>query len=258
MKSKSLVAVSPQHVVEREELGAAQGHKHPARAVEAEIVDQSFAVFYRYRVYFTRDLFAPSNSALRDVLTLDGRQKPKLVIVAETQVLEHQPALESLIKEYVNKNQLNIAGEILRIPGGESIKQTPDAVERILDAIHLRGIDRHSYVLAIGGGALLDAVGYAAAIAHRGAYGQATGHVLEAAAAHHGAGRRGLSETADYLQHQKTAEDLPQKRFPDLPYGHWLLSKLMPKSFSTEARIRCWSRATKRRIETNPDRCRAT
>jgi 3-dehydroquinate synthase len=41
-------------------------------------------------------------------------------------------------------------------------------VERVLDAIHLRGIDRHSYVLAIGGGALLDAVGYATAIAHRG------------------------------------------------------------------------------------------
>ena len=35
-------------------------------------------------------------------------------------------------------------------------------------AIHEYGIDRHAYVLAVGGGALLDMVGYAAATAHRG------------------------------------------------------------------------------------------
>ena len=34
--------------------------------------------------------------------------------------------------------------------------------------IHAADLDRRSYVIAIGGGAMLDAVGYAAAIAHRG------------------------------------------------------------------------------------------
>ena len=35
-------------------------------------------------------------------------------------------------------------------------------------AINVHGVDRHSYVVVIGGGAVLDAVGYAAATAHRG------------------------------------------------------------------------------------------
>jgi 3-dehydroquinate synthase len=41
-------------------------------------------------------------------------------------------------------------------------------VEAILEATHVQGIDRHSYIAAIGGGAVLDMVGFAAAIAHRG------------------------------------------------------------------------------------------
>ena len=42
------------------------------------------------------------------------------------------------------------------------------AVELILRKINDHDLDRRSYVIAIGGGAMLDAVGYAAAIAHRG------------------------------------------------------------------------------------------
>ena len=41
-------------------------------------------------------------------------------------------------------------------------------MEWILAAIDERAVDRHSYVLALGGGALLDVAGYAAAVAHRG------------------------------------------------------------------------------------------
>ena len=40
--------------------------------------------------------------------------------------------------------------------------------QRILQTIHDAALDRHSYVGAIGGGAVLDVVGYAAAMAHRG------------------------------------------------------------------------------------------
>lgn len=41
-------------------------------------------------------------------------------------------------------------------------------MERILKAINDNRICRHSFVVAIGGGAVIDMVGYAAAIAHRG------------------------------------------------------------------------------------------
>ena len=55
------------------------------------------------------------------------------------------------------------------MPGGEAVKADdslgPRSLGSCIDAAHL---DRHSYVLAIGGGAFLDAVGFAAATAHRG------------------------------------------------------------------------------------------
>ncbi len=35
-------------------------------------------------------------------------------------------------------------------------------------AVHDAGLDRHSYIAVIGGGALLDVGGFAAATAHRG------------------------------------------------------------------------------------------
>jgi 3-dehydroquinate synthase len=57
---------------------------------------------------------------------------------------------------------------MLVVPGGEPAKNDPELVNNILEAIEAHGIDRHSYVMAIGGGAVLDMVGYAASIAHRG------------------------------------------------------------------------------------------
>ncbi len=56
----------------------------------------------------------------------------------------------------------------LVVPGGEAVKNTRDLVDQLHAEIERHGIDRHSCVLAIGGGALLDAAGFAAATAHRG------------------------------------------------------------------------------------------
>ena len=52
--------------------------------------------------------------------------------------------------------------------GGEQVKNAPQYLSQTLQAIDNNGIDRHSFVAAIGGGAFLDMVGYASAIAHRG------------------------------------------------------------------------------------------
>jgi 3-dehydroquinate synthase len=54
------------------------------------------------------------------------------------------------------------------VPGGERVKTEPALVTAVHEAIHRAGLDRHSYVVAVGGGAVLDMVGYAAATAHRG------------------------------------------------------------------------------------------
>jgi 3-dehydroquinate synthase len=63
---------------------------------------------------------------------------------------------------------LELAAPVLVIPGGEQCKNEHGPTDRVLQAIHDASLDRHSYVAAIGGGAVLDVVGYAAAMAHRG------------------------------------------------------------------------------------------
>ncbi len=54
------------------------------------------------------------------------------------------------------------------LEGGEQVKNNPEYVDILHKAIHDAGLCRHSYVVALGGGALIDVVGYAAATAHRG------------------------------------------------------------------------------------------
>ncbi|WP_197734072.1 hypothetical protein [Sphingobacterium daejeonense] len=41
-------------------------------------------------------------------------------------------------------------------------------MDNIIQAVDQYGIDRHSYIVGIGGGAILDLVGFAATISHRG------------------------------------------------------------------------------------------
>src|SRR5690606_31677250 len=53
-------------------------------------------------------------------------------------------------------------------PVAQSLKTPQSSVDRISESVGRYGIDRHSSIMAIGGGAVLDDVGYAAAIAHRG------------------------------------------------------------------------------------------
>ena len=66
-----------------------------------------------------------------------------------------------------HENDLSLKG-IHILPGGELIKNDDEVVDRIYRDIERERICRHSYVGAIGGGAILDTVGYAAATAHRG------------------------------------------------------------------------------------------
>jgi 3-dehydroquinate synthase len=133
-----------------------------------DVLEQCFEVTFRYPIFFTRDLFATTNGVLRDVLKSERKEKPKLLAVADRGFLQHHTELECKLLTYADEHKLDLVGPVLQLSGGENIKQTAEGVSQVLEAIHQGGIDRHSYVLAIGGGAILDAVGYAAAIAHRG------------------------------------------------------------------------------------------
>ncbi|WP_262886869.1 dehydroquinate synthase/iron-containing alcohol dehydrogenase family protein [Mucilaginibacter humi] len=80
-----------------------------------------------------------------------------------------QPELADKIRRYFAiHTAAQLIPEIILMPGGETVKNDESHFNRLLDIINQYSIDRHSYVAAIGGGSLLDMVGYAAAVSHRG------------------------------------------------------------------------------------------
>ena len=135
-----------------------------------DYLQQSFSVPFQYRVYFTEHLFSASNTLLHDYL-LQGAtvNKKKILFVIDDGVLQHHENLLQHIKAYFqNITAVELVDDFIIIPGGESCKNTTTHFDAILQAVNMHGIDRHSYIAAIGGGAVLDVVGYAAAVAHRG------------------------------------------------------------------------------------------
>jgi 3-dehydroquinate synthase len=135
-------------------------------------IDQAVRVSFRYPVHFTTDLFSPNNPLLRDVLAGDGvpSGSTKVLCVVDSEVAEHHRRLPGAIAAYFQPpdGSLTLVAPPVIVNGGESVKNDPAQVMSVHRAIHQYGIDRHAYVLAVGGGALLDMVGYAAATAHRG------------------------------------------------------------------------------------------
>ena len=136
-----------------------------------EPIHQCVPVTFHYDVHFTTGLFDLDNPLLAQTIAADGQQTPKRAIaVVDAGVLEHHPQLLAQIAAYSQHygDILSIVDEPAIVPGGEAAKNDPSLIEQIHQIIEQVGLCRHSYVLAIGGGAVLDMVGYAAATAHRG------------------------------------------------------------------------------------------
>ncbi|GAB3532443.1 3-dehydroquinate synthase [Pontibacter brevis] len=134
-------------------------------------IEQSFSVQFRYGVYFTKDLFNPENNLFSDVLQQDNGTAPrKVFFVIDSGVAAAHPNLTEQIKQYAfrYKEVMKLLAEPMLITGGEEVKNSTQLLQKLLEAVNDYGIDRHSYFVAIGGGAVLDMAGFAAAIAHRG------------------------------------------------------------------------------------------
>ncbi|KQS31398.1 3-dehydroquinate synthase [Dyadobacter sp. Leaf189] len=137
-----------------------------------QTIQQRFQIEYNYAVYFTQQLFSANNPLLKDFFNgflEEGFQRKALVIVDEGFAAFH-PTLSEEIKMYFTTAvpQIQLAANIMIIPGGEACKNDPALFESLVEAVDVHGIDRHSFVIGIGGGAVLDLVGYAAAVSHRG------------------------------------------------------------------------------------------
>lgn len=139
--------------------------------VHSRVIEQSIQVPYTYPVLFTRDVFHPDNDLLAEVCARDGAgHVRKVLVVIDGGVAEAYPDLVPAIDVWFSAHggQLQLVRAPMLVSGGEEIKNDMSNVDQIHAEIDAGGIDRHSYVVVIGGGAILDTVGYAAATAHRG------------------------------------------------------------------------------------------
>lgn len=129
--------------------------------------DFDIPVTFKHRIIFTRDAFSEKNTALAEVLAEGGGRRA--LVFLEKSVGESWARLNDEIHGYFDAIDIDFRG-IRTFVGGEPCKADQKLVQDIWLEIDKNHIDRHSYVLAIGGGAFLDAVGYAVGTAHRGVH----------------------------------------------------------------------------------------
>lgn len=126
---------------------------------------------HEHRLIFTRDVFAPGNQTLAEVLTpREAGEKVRALVLWDGGLDKPFPGFAAKITQWFagQGEALSLAAEPVALAGGEQVKNDFSQLERIWSAINDSGLCRHSYILAIGGGAVLDLVGFAAATAHRG------------------------------------------------------------------------------------------
>lgn len=138
--------------------------------MQLQPIKQSFQVQYDYQLYFTSGLFALENQMFVNLIADYKDFEPvKLLFVLDDGVKHHHPTLIPQIEDYCKAHRQTIKyTDTLVLPGGEQVKNSDTAIESVLKGVNDNKICRHSFVVVIGGGAVIDMVGYAAAIAHRG------------------------------------------------------------------------------------------
>jgi len=141
-----------------------------ARAPDPSAVHvQRFSVPFEYPVVFSRGLLDPANGALAWAMGRhDPADAPRALFVLDEGFAGHWPGVTEAIEAYAAHHSFALAGPVRSVPGGEAAKADHATVDTVLGWIGQERLDRHAFVVALGGGAMLDAVGYAAALAHRG------------------------------------------------------------------------------------------
>jgi 3-dehydroquinate synthase len=135
------------------------------------IIRRSFQVSYELQVQFTQNVFEPTNLVLKTVLDEEKNGRPhKVIVILDEALARTQADLSHRVEAYfeTHAERLQLVCPPIVIEGGERTKNSYFHVSEIHSRLDRYHIDRHSYVIGVGGGALLDVAGLAAATAHRG------------------------------------------------------------------------------------------
>ncbi len=142
---------------------------HIPWSIAEDSLDVNFSVPQAMRLRFTRDCFADDWDQVLPLFKSE-HGRARVQVWMDSGVGSNSPlALQKLNARIVESDeQIELVSEIHTVAGGEGIKNDGSLVETIFQTINRDQLDRRSYIVVVGGGAVLDAVGYAAAIAHRG------------------------------------------------------------------------------------------
>jgi len=132
---------------------------------------QTLSLRMDYPVVFTRGVFNTSNLTLHDtIVRLESKRHHVIVVVVDSNVSIAWSKLIVNIQNYIAfyHNVMVLRSSPMILLGGELCKNKHDNIAKLHRWMFDLGLDRQSVLLAIGGGALLDMTGYAAATFHRG------------------------------------------------------------------------------------------
>ena len=164
-------------------MGRATAVMHSDRRVPtSDSRDIAFSVPMTHRLRFTEDV--SGNDFYELLALLHGTQHsdapetaaigasnaalPKVIVWADSEVAGASDRVGRIATQLRESKRVMLSAPVSNFAGGEAVKNAPDVVNVMLEQINQCNLDRRSYIIAIGGGALLDVAGYAAAIAHRG------------------------------------------------------------------------------------------
>jgi 3-dehydroquinate synthase len=132
---------------------------------------QRISVPFEYRVCFSEQVFALANTDLVDALSSrEPHRRHRVLAVVDSEVAAAWPSLLADVARYAehHANRMQLVSAPIIVTGGEGCKNDASLLDSLYATFRALGMDRHSYVVIVGGGAVLDAVGYAAASCHRG------------------------------------------------------------------------------------------
>jgi 3-dehydroquinate synthase len=141
----------------------------PFENSEALSYDVDFSVPLVHRLRFTDDCFGDDFPVLAKLFERDDQDLARVQVWLDEGLCQWKPELAEQIEQRLGTcKHIQLVCSIKTLPGGEAVKNNPAYVDGLLHEFNLHNLDRRSYVMVIGGGAILDTVGYAAAVAHRG------------------------------------------------------------------------------------------
>lgn len=134
-------------------------------------MEQRICVNFAFPVHFTQDLFAEQNPIFVETVSrLERDKRHRVVFVIDDNVAAAHPGLIPSINRYftTHAKALELIAPPTLVPGGEGVKNDIAHVLGLVELVHRYGVDRHSFMAIVGGGAVLDMACFAAAISHRG------------------------------------------------------------------------------------------